>query len=316
MPSADYKRAASLTFGRRPSMSKSWNLEPTIIVGSSVQMDPRNVPKSAVLQCLQKSKVGKTSVLAELSNLGENGDEEDGVDDEDDAQSPASTLKGRRMQKLLVYAQAILGLCLIGQIVLIWLFSPNTTVAGLEYWKCSILLLTLLSGRFIAKVVVYGAIFMLELTFKDNGKLIYVAYGVKTSAWNVLWCAQVLSVWMVLFNKQKQSVRGITIKFNEVLICTQIATLIMIAKVIFIKLLANSFHRTAYFERIRDALFDHYAIERLSLPAYMMKVSKRVEEESATGGIRGMPEEEFGIPEDLSPNKLGVRTFQNIMRFV
>lgn len=308
----DFKRSSSVTFGRRGSISKSRDLEPTVLVSGSIPRDSHSVPQSSVLQCIKTGSVPKTSILGGLTSLAEDEGEEE-VEEEDHSSSPDEVRISRR---LFLYGQAALGAYLVGQILISLLFFSTSTIAELEVWKWSVLVLTLLSGRLMAKVLVYGVIFLLEMIFKDNGKVLYVAYGVRRSAWNVIWCLQVLSVWAVLFNKKDRIVGRVPVKLNQVLVCTQIATLVMAAKVIFIKLLANAFHRKAYFERIRDALFDHYVIERLSIPSYMLNKSSRMDIDSATVGIRGVPQEEAGILENLTPNKLGVRTFQNIMRFV
>ena len=305
----EYRKSPSVTFGRRASMSKSRDLEPTVMVSSSLPSGPHSVPQSSVLECIKTGNVPKTSILSALS-------EEDGGDDDEDPQSPSTAQESHFSRKMYSYAQPALGVYLVAQIAISLLFFSRSTIAELEIWKWSTLVLTLLSGRLIAKVLVYGVIFLLEMTFKDNGKVLYVAYGVRRSAWNVIWCLQVLCVWLVLFNEKRKIVGKVPVKLYQVLVCAQIATLVMAAKVVFIKLLANAFHRKAYFERIRDALFDHYVIERLSIPSYMLNKSARIEIESATAGIRGVPQEEAGILENLSQNNLGVRTFQNIMRFV
>ncbi|GAQ91717.1 hypothetical protein KFL_008380070 [Klebsormidium nitens] len=302
----DYKRSASLKFGRRASMTKSRDFEPTVLVSGPLQGNMHNVPHSAVLDAIKTGEVPKTSILGALS------EEEEGEEDEEDPRAPSTVRETRLSRRLLAYGQVTLGAYLVAQIVISLLFFSRYTIAELEVWKWTVLLLTLLSGRLIGRVLVYTMIFLLQMIFKDNGKILYVAYGVRRSAWNVIWCLQVLCVWTVLFNGRRKIVGKIPVKVNQILVCTQIATLVMAGKMIFIKILANAFHRKAYFERIRDAMFDHYVIERLSIPAYMLNRSSS----SATTGIRGEPQEEVGILATLSQGQLGVRTFQSIMRFV
>jgi hypothetical protein len=41
------------------------------------------------------------------------------------------------------------------------------------------------------------------------------------------------------------------------------------AKVLFVKVAANSFHRAAYFDRIQDCLFHQYVLETISQPKYV-----------------------------------------------
>jgi hypothetical protein len=38
------------------------------------------------------------------------------------------------------------------------------------------------------------------------------------------------------------------------------------AKILFVKTAANSFHRAAYFDRIQDCLFHQYVLETISQP--------------------------------------------------
>ncbi|GAQ90635.1 mechanosensitive channel of small conductance [Klebsormidium nitens] len=306
----DYKRSASLKFGRRASMTKSRDFEPTVLVSGPLQGNMHSVPHSAVLDAIKTGEVQKTSILGALS------EDEEGEEDEENPRSPSTVRETRLSRRLLAYGQMALGGYLVTQIVISLLFFSRSTISELEVWKWTVLLLTLLSGRLIGRVLVYTMIFLLQMIFKDNGKILYVAYGVRRSAWNVIWCLQVLCVWTLLFNGRRKIVGKIPVKVNQILVCTQIATLVMAGKVIFIKILANAFHRKAYFERIRDAMFDHYVIERLSIPAYMLNRSSRIEVDSATTGIRGEPHEEVGVLATLSQGQLGVRTFQSIMRFV
>lgn len=48
--------------------------------------------------------------------------------------------------------------------------------------------------------------------------------------------------------------------------CAFTAATLWVIKVLLVKILANTFHRTAYFDRIQDTLFHQYILEALSQP--------------------------------------------------
>ena len=56
------------------------------------------------------------------------------------------------------------------------------------------------------------------------------------------------------------------VMFGQILWCFFTASLLWMAKVLFVKTAANSFHRAAYFDRIQDCLFHQYVLETISQP--------------------------------------------------
>jgi hypothetical protein len=54
--------------------------------------------------------------------------------------------------------------------------------------------------------------------------------------------------------------------YGQVLWCTFTASGLWVTKVLMVKILANTFHRSAYFDRIQDSLFHQYVLETISKP--------------------------------------------------
>jgi small-conductance mechanosensitive channel len=84
--------------------------------------------------------------------------------------------------------------------------------------------------------------------------------------------------------------------------------------VCFVKLLANSFHKTAYFERIEEALFNQYVLEKLSVPSYMSQ-RRNLDGTSITMEASNH-EKERKLLDAVASKAVSSLAFNNILRFV
>jgi small-conductance mechanosensitive channel len=139
----------------------------------------------------------------------------------------------------------------------------------------------------------------------------YIAYGVKKSAQNFTWSALVLGVWLVLFNGH--DITEYVKYVSYTLYCIQAYTAMKVVKISCVKLIANSFHTSAYFERIEEALFEQYVLEKLSVPSYSQA---RLGGTSIRIGSANNEDKERKLLDAVSSKAVSSLAFNNILRFV
>lgn len=140
---------------------------------------------------------------------------------------------------------------------------------GLEMWKWCVLVMMLFSGMSVTNWVMHFIVFLIERKFLLRKKVLYFVHGLKKSVQVFTWLAFVLLTWVLLFNR---GVRRSKIA-NKVLDCITwtlvsilIGSFLWFLKTLMLKILASSFHVTAFFDRIQESIFHHYVLQTLSGP--------------------------------------------------
>ncbi|KAF8040629.1 hypothetical protein BT93_B2755 [Corymbia citriodora subsp. variegata] len=140
---------------------------------------------------------------------------------------------------------------------------------GLQMWKWCVLVMVLFSGMLVTNWVMHFIVFLIERKFLLRKKVLYFVHGLKKSVQVFTWLAFVLLTWVLLFN------RGIKRSkiANKVLDCITwtlasilIGSFLWFLKTLLLKILASSFHVTAFFDRIQVSIFHHYVLQTLSGP--------------------------------------------------
>ncbi|XP_062222508.1 mechanosensitive ion channel protein 6-like [Phragmites australis] len=141
-------------------------------------------------------------------------------------------------------------------------------VWGLHLWKWKLLVFVLICGRLVSGWVIRIAVFGVERNFLLRKRVLYFVYGMRSAVQNALWLGLVLASWHFLFDKNVQQETNTPVMryVTKILFCFLVATLVRLAKTLLLKVLASSFHVSAYFDRIQEALLNQYVIETLSGP--------------------------------------------------
>jgi hypothetical protein len=92
---------------------------------------------------------------------------------------------------------------------------------------------------------------------------------------SAVWLGLVLASWHFLFddNVQRETRKNTLVLpyVTKALFCLLVLTLTRLVKTLLLKVLASSFHVSAYFDRIQEALFNEYVTETLSGPQMLGK---------------------------------------------
>ncbi|KAL0008297.1 hypothetical protein SO802_009799 [Lithocarpus litseifolius] len=136
---------------------------------------------------------------------------------------------------------------------------------GLEIWKWCLMVMVVFCGRLFSGWVVGFLVFLIERNFMLREKVLYFVYGLRKSFQNCVWLGLVLVAWMIMlpdFHKQNKFLK----KVFRALIAVLIAATIWLLKIVFVKVLASSFHVATFFDRMKESVFNHYILETLSGP--------------------------------------------------
>ncbi|ESQ50814.1 hypothetical protein EUTSA_v10023104mg [Eutrema salsugineum] len=156
----------------------------------------------------------------------------------------------------------------------------HTKLWKLHLWKWEVVFLVLICGRLVSGMGIQIIVFFIERNFLLRKRVLYFVYGVKTAVQNCLWLGLVLLAWRFLFDKklERESQSSVLVLVTKILTCFLLSTILWLIKTLVVKVLASSFHVSTYFDRIQEALFHHYLIEKLSGPP-MLELSRIEEEE-------------------------------------
>ncbi|CAK7346098.1 unnamed protein product [Dovyalis caffra] len=153
------------------------------------------------------------------------------------------------------------------------------TLWDLPLWKWEIMVLVLICGRLASGWGIKVAVIFIEHNFLLRKRVLYFVYGLRRAVQNFLWLGLALLIWHLIFgDKAEKSKSRILLYGTKILVCFFIGTLIWLLKTLLVKVLASSFHVNAFFERIREALFNQYVIETLSGPPLFERRSTKEEE--------------------------------------
>ncbi|XP_061998437.1 mechanosensitive ion channel protein 10-like [Rosa rugosa] len=136
---------------------------------------------------------------------------------------------------------------------------------GLQVWKWCLMVLVMFCGRLVSGWVVGFIVFLIERNFMLREKVLYFVFGLRKSFQNCAWLALVLVAWVIMFpHVDKQS--KVLKKVFRALIAVLIGATIWLLKIVFVKVLASSFHVATFFDRMKESVFHHFILDALSGP--------------------------------------------------
>ncbi|XP_068342719.1 mechanosensitive ion channel protein 10-like [Pyrus communis] len=190
--------------------------------------------------------------------------EEDDEDDNDGKQGKHLKRRKRKINKRAVIEWTLfltIMTCLVCSLTLDSL--KNKVKWGLEIWKWCVMVMVTFCGRLVSGWVVGFLVFIIERNFMLREKVLYFVFGLRKSFQNCAWLGLVLVAWMSMFpDKHNKVLKNIF----RALIAVLIGATIWLLKILFVKVLASSFHVATFFDRMKESVFHHYILEALSGP--------------------------------------------------
>jgi mechanosensitive ion channel protein 4/5/6/7/8/9/10 len=186
--------------------------------------------------------------------------------------APASAARCRR--RAAVGLQLSVLVLLLALLVVSLVVRPfkGRVVWGLEIWKWCVMVITVFSGHLVSHWLVTFLVFLVERNFLLRTKVLYFVFGLKKSFQVVLWLALVLIAWSQLFDREvghPPRTARILNYVSRFLASMLIGSVIWLAKTCLMKLIASTFHRKTFFDRIQESVFHQYVLQMLSGPPLM-----------------------------------------------
>ncbi|WVZ82058.1 hypothetical protein U9M48_029365 [Paspalum notatum var. saurae] len=181
---------------------------------------------------------------------------------------------------------------------------------GLEIWKWCVMVTAVFSGHLLTQWFVTLLVFVVERNFLLRTKVLYFVFGIKRSFQVCLWLALVLVAWSQLFDRdlgRPEKTARILNYVSRFLASVLIASVIWLVKTFLMKLVASTFHRKAFFDRIQESVFHQYVLQTLSGPPVMELAENVGREGSGLGRVsfgKAKDKEEKGVPEVIDVVKL------------
>ncbi|KAM6583559.1 hypothetical protein CsatB_010561 [Cannabis sativa] len=160
-------------------------------------------------------------------------------------------------------------------------------VWGLELWKWCVLVLVVICGRLVTEWFINVLVFLIEMNFLLQKKVLYFVYGLKKSVQVFIWLSLILLAWGLLFNrgvKRSRKTNKILNYVTRALASFLIGAAIWLLKNLLVKLLSSSFQCTRFFDRIQESIFHQYVLRTLSGPP-LMEMAERVGRTPSTGQL-------------------------------
>ncbi|KAM1124854.1 hypothetical protein FF2_039727 [Malus domestica] len=225
-------------------------------------LPPRTILESEELQHLNPSQDNNSST-------DEDDDEDWYENEEDDEDGDGKHVKHRKRRKRKINKRAVIEwtlfliimTCLVCSLTLDVL--KNKVKWGLEIWKWCLMVMVLFCGRLVSGWVVGFLVFLIERNFMLREKVLYFVFGLRKSFQNCAWLGLVLVAWTIMFPDKHSKVLK---KVFRALIAVLIGATIWLLKILFVKVLASSFHVATFFDRMKESVFHHYILETLSGP--------------------------------------------------
>ncbi|XP_019187338.1 PREDICTED: mechanosensitive ion channel protein 6-like [Ipomoea nil] len=174
-------------------------------------------------------------------------------------------------------------------------------VFELELWKWELMVLVLICGRMVSGWGIRLVVFFIERNFLLRKRVLYFVYGLRNSVQNCIWLSLVLIAWQCIFDKRvERATNGKVLPYvTRIWVCLLVGTFIWLLKTLLVKVLAMSFHVTAFFDRIQESLFNQYVIETLSGPPLIEIQLEQEEEEKMMAEVQKLQSAGATLPPDL-----------------
>ncbi|CAH9073411.1 unnamed protein product [Cuscuta epithymum] len=178
----------------------------------------------------------------------------------------------------------------------------NKNVCDLELWKWEVMVLVLISGRLVSGWVIRLVVFFIERNFLLRKRVLYFVYGLRNAVQNCIWLSLVLIAWQCIFDKRVERATNGNVVLpyvTRIWVCLLVGTFIWLLKTLLVKVLAMSFHVTAFFDRIQESLFNQYVIETLSGPPLVEILQEQEEEDKMMAEVQKLQSAGATLPPDL-----------------
>ncbi|KAK4348962.1 hypothetical protein RND71_031717 [Anisodus tanguticus] len=174
-------------------------------------------------------------------------------------------------------------------------------IFGLQLWKWELMVLVLICGRLVSGWGIRLGVLIIERNFVLRKRVLYFVYGLRNSVQNCIWLSLVLIAWQCIFDKKVESITNTKVLryVSRIWVCLLVGTFIWLLKTLLVKVLAMSFHVTAFFDRIQEALFTQYVIETLSGPPLVEIRMEQEEEEKVMAEVQKLQSAGATLPPDL-----------------
>ncbi|CAN8270850.1 unnamed protein product [Cochlearia groenlandica] len=238
-------------------------------------IDPPQEEETQYSSWIGSSETLRSGLLARQS---------DNEEEEDDSLAEEDVPEEYRRSKLnaVTLLQWLSLFAAVVALLLTFAFHPwrDAKLWKLHIWKWEVVFLVLICGRLVSGILIRIVVFFIERNFLLRKRVLYFVYGVKTAVQNCLWLGLVLLAWRLLFDKkvERETQSDVLVVVTKILMCFLLSTVLWLIKTLVVKVLASSFHVSAYFDRIQEALFHHYLIETLSGPP-LLELSRIEEDE-------------------------------------
>ncbi|GMH04102.1 hypothetical protein Nepgr_005941 [Nepenthes gracilis] len=163
----------------------------------------------------------------------------------------------------------------------------HARIWSLELWKWCVLAMVIFCGRLVIEWFINVVIFLIERNFLLRKKVLYFVYGLKRSVQIFLWLGSILLAWGLLFSHGFQRSRSTAKSLHYMTMALAgcvVGSAIWLAKTLFIKTLAVSFHVKRFFDRIQESLFHQYILQMLSGPP-LLEMAERVGSTNTSGRL-------------------------------
>ncbi|KAL6861850.1 hypothetical protein ACP4OV_017550 [Aristida adscensionis] len=181
-------------------------------------------------------------------------------------------------------------------------------VWGLEIWKWCVMVITVFSGHLVSQWLVQFIVFVVERNFLLRTKVLYFVFGLRKSFQVCLWLGLVLIAWSQLFDREvgrPPKTAKILNYVSRFLASMLIGSVIWLVKTFVMKVIASTFHRKTFFDRIQESVFHQYVLQTLSGPPVMELAENVGREGSGLGRVSfSRAKEEKGVPEVIDVAKL------------
>ncbi|KAF8378988.1 hypothetical protein HHK36_028415 [Tetracentron sinense] len=235
---------------------------------------PKQPLQTELSVCIPGEENPQTTQATTTPNVYDPSSDEDDEDyelNEKDGESVPDNGKKKKKKKKKIGWRALVEWVLFLAIMTCLICSltvrslKNEVKWGLAIWKWCLMVMVIFCGRLVSGWVVVLIVFLIERNFMLREKVLYFVYGLRRSFENCVWLSLVLLAWLCMFNPEVHKNHKIVGKLFRALIAILIGTFIWLLKIVLVKMLASSFHVTAFFDRMMESVFHHYILETLSM---------------------------------------------------
>ncbi|PHT51470.1 Mechanosensitive ion channel protein 6 [Capsicum baccatum] len=273
------------------SSSSSFKRKSNLLAGTRTKsrlLDPKEVDERSQKVTMKSGVIGKSSEF----------DDDDPFSDEDLPE------EYKKMKFSLFSVLQLMSLILI---IAVFVCSrtirkfKGRSIFGLALWKWELMVLVLICGRLVSGWGIRLGVFLIERNFVLRKRVLYFVYGLRNSVQNCIWLSLVLIAWQCIFDKKVESITNTKVLryVSRIWVCLLLGTFIWLLKTLLVKVLATSFHVTAFFDRIQEALFTQYVIETLSGPPLVEIRMEQEEEERVMAEVQKLQSAGATLPPDL-----------------